>query len=51
MVGLLLLLNLLLIVLNSLLGSGIGNLSVSGLPGREISSGINSGGLNDMRIR
>jgi hypothetical protein len=40
------LLNLLLLVLlNSILGDSIGNLDVGGLPGREIGSGINSGGL------
>lgn len=42
------LLNLLLLfflLLDGILGDGISNLDVGGLPGREISSGINSGGL------
>jgi hypothetical protein len=42
------LLNLLLLfflLLNSLLRDGISNLDVGGLPGREISGSVNSGGL------
>lgn len=40
------LLNLFLLLNISLLGQGIDNLDVGGLPGSEISSGINNGGLD-----
>ncbi|OAQ31810.1 hypothetical protein K457DRAFT_355209 [Linnemannia elongata AG-77] len=39
------LLLLLFLLLDGILGDGISNLDVGGLPGRKISSGINSGGL------